>query len=146
MKRHNNGHRWTEKELRLLISMHIEGKEYPEIAKHFGVTVGGLHKQLCRLREEGINLPRRRNGHKGGRTNKPWTQEEIEWVIRRRQESATAEQIANELKRSFFGVQGIIHTLRKKGIKVKMLGQGMRRLWSVDSVNAAIAGRGLMEE
>jgi biotin operon repressor len=146
MKTQQHGHRWTEEELRRLISMWLEGSEHEEIQKEFNCSRAAITKIVLRLRRDGVPLPRKIAGHKAGRANKPWTQSEVEFLVRRRNESISAEQIAVELDRSFFAVQGMIGTLRKHGVRVRMLGSGVRKLWNAESLKGAIAGRGLLDE
>jgi transposase len=138
-----HAHRWTEPELREFIGMYMRSVDVQTVANHFGVTVASCAKIAGRLRKEGVPLPRRTAGHIAGRRNQPWTQEEIEYLVRRRKDRATAEEIALELNRSFHGVQGMILTLRKEGVDVGMLGSGVRRLWSPERLSMACAGRGL---
>ena len=143
MKTQQHGHRWTEQELRTIISMWLNDVEFDEITARVNCSRAALQKVVQRLRKEGVPLPRRKNGHRAERVNKPWTQEEVEYLVRRRNENVSAEQIASELDRSFLGVQGMIQTLRKEGVSVKMLGNGVRRLWNVESLKMACAGRKL---
>lgn len=74
---------------------------------------------------------------------KPWTQSEVEYVIRRRNDKISAEQIAEELDRTFLGVQALIQKLRKEDVPIRMLGSGKRRLWDVSALKAACVGRSL---
>lgn len=138
-----HGHRWTDEELKTLIAMWFGGKEFDEMAAVLGTTRFALNKQICRMRKEGIPLPRRTQGHKAGRRNTPWTQEEVEYLVRRREQKATAEDIATELDRTFFGVQGMIAKLRTEDVPVPMLGNGIRKLWCPEKLKIACAGRGL---
>lgn len=138
-----NDRRWTEAEIRKFIGMWLSGAELDGIAEHFGSTRYALNKLAGRLRRDGVPLPRRNAGHRAGRRNKLWTQSEVEFLIRRRNEQATAEQIALELDRSFLAVQGMIQKLRIEGVDVRVLGRGKRRLWDVETLKGAIAGRGL---
>ena len=146
MKKVNNGHRWTEDELRQLIAGWIANESVDELGEKFGCTRYGIRKKIGQLRREGVPIPRRKAGNSASRYNKPWTQEEVEFVVRRRNEKSTTEQIAIELGRSTCGVQGIIQKLRNEGVGIRMLGQGVRRLWCVEKLKAAIAGRGLTED
>lgn len=143
MKKITNGHRWTDGELKQLIGYCYQAKDTSEMASLLNVSRFAINKQISRLRKEGVPIPMRRNGHKAGRHNQPWTQEEIEYLFRRREDSITAEQIAVELDRSILSIQGMIQKLRKEEIPVKMLGQGVRRLWNPDILKIAIAGREL---
>jgi transposase len=138
-----NPNHWKESELRELIALCLQGKETREIAEHFKTTSSNISKMITRLRAEGIPIPRRTAGHKANRHNTPWTQEEVEYVVRRRNERATSEQISIELNRTFYGVQGLILKLRKEGVDIQALGSGQRRLWSVERLQIAIAGRSL---
>lgn len=116
-----------------------------EIASLFNSTSFAINKIVVRLRREGIPLKRRTAGHRTGRVNKLWTQEEVEYVIRRRNDRATVEVIAAELGRSFIGVQNLIQKLRKEDVPIQMLGMGVRRLWNVEALKMAVAGRGLVD-
>ncbi len=136
-----HGHRWTEAEMRELIGMWIGGTPTEEIAQHFGVRPRSISKVAGRLRREGIPLPKRNPGHVAGRYNKPWTQEEVEYLIRRRNERANAQQIAEELDRTHNGVAAMIYKLRGEGVNVRLIGHGTRRLWNAESLRAAMAGR-----
>lgn len=138
-----NDRRWTEPEMRQFIGLWLAGTELDEIAKTFGSTRYALNKLAGRLRRDGVPLPRRNAGHRAGRRNKLWTQSEVEFLIRRRNEQATAEQIALELDRSFLAVQGMIQKLKIEGVDVRKFGQGKRRLWDAETLKGAIAGRGL---
>jgi biotin operon repressor len=138
-----NDRRWTEEEIKKFIGLWLGGKELDDIALEFGSTRYAINKLAGRLRRDGIPLPRRNAGHRAGRRNKLWTQSEVEFLIRRRNEQATAEQIALELDRSFLAVQGMIQKLRLEGVRVRKLGNGKRRLWDAESLKGAIAGRGL---
>ncbi len=138
MKLQNNGHKWTEKEIILLMSMWNDNKNIIEIANQFDVTPRGINKQITRMRKDGIKIPRRNAGHQADCFNKPWTQSEVEYVLRRRKELVNTETIGQELGRSFLAVQGLIQKLRKEGVKVQMLGNGARKLWNVDSINNQI--------
>lgn len=136
-----HGHRWTEAEMREFIGMWISEKPTEEIAAHFGVTARSICNLSQRVRRQGVPLPRRKQGHIAGRRNLPWTQEEAEYLVRRRNERATAEQIAKELNRTHNGIAGMIERLRREGVNVRMLGKGTRRLWSAEAMRAAMAGR-----
>lgn len=145
MKRQDHGHRWTDAKLRKLIGLWMSGVDTKEVAAALGTTAHAVNKLVTRLRSEGIPLPRKTAGHKAGRSNAPWTQEEVEYLVRRRNDRVTAEQIGLELGRSWLAVQGMIALLRKEGVAVPMLGNGVRRKWNPDSLKMAIAGRGLTE-
>lgn len=127
--KHRNGHRWTTEELKRLMELWA------------GSTEHAVLKIVQRLRADGIPLSRRTKGHKHGRSNKPWTQEEIEYLFRRRLAGATDEEIAVDLGRSWSAVQNMVHVLRKRGAPVAMKGNGVRRLWSVSALIGADAGR-----
>lgn len=136
-----SGHRWTDKEIKKLMGLWLEETDIEEIANTFGTTFYAINKQITRMRQEGIPMPRRNAGNYAGRNDKPWTQEEIEYLIRRREDQINAEAIARELDRSFLGVQAMIRKLRQEGVPIKMLGNGVRRLWSPERARLAIAGR-----
>lgn len=140
------GHRWTDAELTNLVADWCSGMAIEEIASKFGMTCRGINTQITRMRRNGIPVPRRINGHKAGRSNQPWTQEEIEYLVRRRAERATVEQIGSELDRTFLAVQGMVRTLIREGVQIPMFGSGVRRLWDPQKVSEAIIGRGLVPE
>lgn len=127
-----HGHRWTQEELARLMRMWDEDKPLVEIAAELKVTAFAVNKIVLRLRKEGVPLRRRTNGHKYGRSNKLWSQAEIEYLFRRRKEKATAEEIGHELGRSVYAVNAMITKLRQEQVNVPMLGQGVRRLWSAE--------------
>lgn len=135
-----HAHRWTEEEMRELIGMWLSGKPVEEMALRFDVRPRSIMRLAGRIRREGVPLPKR-GGHIAGRRNKPWTQEEVEFLVRRRNERANAQQIADELDRSHCAVSAMISKLRQEGVNVRLLGQGTRKLWSASSLRAAMAGR-----
>jgi transposase len=141
----NTGHRWTEEEMRTLIGKWLAGESIADIAQHFNTSVSAISKMTVRIRREGVPLPRRLQGHKPGRHNAPWTQEEVEFLVRRRNEGITAEVIGTELKRSMYSINGMMQVLRKEGVTVPMLGQGMRRLWSAEKLKISVVGRDVVE-
>lgn len=137
------GHRWTTEEIRTLMKM-WEAEDQPDvaaIAAALGSTESACYKMVVRLRREGIPLRRQRRGHVPGRTNRLWTQEEIEYLFRGRLAGRTVEEIAHDLDRTVGACQSMIQTLRKSGVPVAMLGQGVRRLWDPEAIKAATAGR-----
>lgn len=146
VKKTNTGHRWTDTELKKLIGLWLEGRELEDIAKEFNTTRFAINGAILRMRRDGIPIPRRNQGHKAGRRNQLWTPQETEYLVRRRNDKATAEQIAVELDRSFLAVQSMIRVLRGEGVPVKMLGNGARRLWNPQDLKIAIAGRGLVQQ
>jgi len=136
-------HRWSDEELKNLLSLWLAGTELDDIAHIFSVSRYAINKQIHRLRVNGVPVPRRKNGMKAGRHNQLWTQEEIEYLVRRRNEKATTEALGVELGRSFLAVQSMIQELRRQGVSIRMLGHGHRRLWNSDRLREAIVGRGL---
>lgn len=143
MSKFNNGHRWSEAEMREFIGLWMSNADILDMAKLFSVRPRTLYRLAGRLRREGIPLPKRKQGHVAGRHQKPWTQEEVEYLVRRRNDRANSQQIAEELDRTQNAVAAMIDKLRKEGVNIRMLGQGSRKLWSAASLRAAIAGRGL---
>lgn len=136
-----HGHRWTEAEMREFIGMWMRGDDSDAIASHFKVTQRTVYKLAQRIRREGVPLPKRNQGHIAGRHNKPWTQEEVEYLVRRRNDRANAAEIGKELDRTHAAVAGMIGKLRQEGVNVRMLGHGVRRLWNPASIRLAMAGR-----
>lgn len=131
---HYKGHRWTNDELRLIMKMWAEDVPLTEIAEATNSTTVAILCQVQRMRKNGIPLKRRDKGHVQGRTNTPWTQGEVEYLLRRRRERATSESIAIELNRSANAVDGMIGRLRREGLTVNMRGKGVRRLWDAESL------------
>lgn len=125
-----NGHRWTNEQIRTLMSLWDKEQPISEIASQLSVSKNATQKMITRLRGEGIPLKRRTRGHIAGHRNNPWSQSQIEYLIRRRMERATSEEIANELDRSIYGVSAMIQTLRKEGVRVAAFGSGCRRKWN----------------
>lgn len=134
-----HGHRWTNEELKTLMRLWDEGVEIEEIAKGIGVSRYAVSKLVLQLRRNGIPLKRRVRGHRAERANQLWTQAEVEFLIRRRSEKATAEQIGTEMNRSFTAVQSMIARLRRESINVQMLGAGVRKLWNPEILRAQFA-------
>ena len=129
--------------MREFIGLWIGGEPTDKIAARFNVTTRSISKMAGRLRRDGIPLPKRQHGHIAGRHQKPWTQEEVEYLVRRRNERANAALIGGELDRTHSAVSAMIAKLRSEGVNVRLIGHGTRRLWSAESLRAAIAGRGL---
>lgn len=138
-----HAHRWTDTELKVLIAMWTSDKPIDEIASHFGVTRHAINAQVWRMRAQGVPIPRRTAGTKLGRAYANWTQEEIEFLVRRRRDGATAEQIGVELARSFCAIQAMVQTIRKQGVDIPMFGSGKKRLWSAANLQVAISARHL---
>lgn len=142
---HSKGHRWTNEELKVLSAMWVAGKSVQAIGDALEVSAYAVGKMVVRMRDQGIPLPRRNAGHVAGRRNEPWSQSEVEYVVRRRQERATGEQIALELQRSISGVFGMIQRLRKDGVDVPMLGQGVHKKWDANTLKAALVGGNVVQ-
>ncbi len=121
-------HRWTDDELKRLMSMWLRGDELDIIAVAFGITPRGVNRQIQRMRANGIPLPR-----------------QVEYLVRRRNDRASLEMIANELDRTFYAVQGMVEKLKQDGVLVRQFGQGRRRLWDPERLKSAIAARGLSD-
>lgn len=136
-----HGRRWSEAQIRELIGLWLNERPTEEIASHFDMTARSVLKLVQRLRNQGIPLPKRAQGNFVGRHSKPWTQEEAEYLVRRRNDRANAAQIAAELGRTHNSVAAMIGKLRQEGVNVRYLGHGTRRLWNAESLRAAIAGR-----
>jgi predicted transcriptional regulator len=133
---HYKGHRWTQDEIVSLMGMWQEGKHPTEIADKLNVTPFAVSRMIVKLRKNGIPLERRRRGHVAGRANTLWTHAEIEYLIRRRRERATMDEIASELGRTHHAVQAMIQKLRSEDVPVPMYGMGVRRLWDPNSLRA----------
>lgn len=128
------GHRWTTDEIKTLMQYWAAGISMPEIANKLNCTQYALLKQIQRLRKQGIPLERRRNGNIAAKSHANWTQGDVEFLIRRRKENATAEDIGRELGRTPNAVQAMIQKLRSEEVNVPMLGCGVRRLYNVEEL------------
>ena len=144
MIKERHGHRWTTKELQKLIGMWLREMEVKDICKHFQIAPTGLNKLIQRLRKNGVPLPLRKKGHKPDRYNKPWTQEEVETVVRMRNAGSSTSDIADALERSFYGAQGMILRLKNEDIPIKSFGSGMRKLWDPQRLREACSVRNLV--
>lgn len=133
---HYKGHRWTTEELKTLMALWAEKQDIKSIAEALNVTTASVLKMVVKLRKNGVPLERRKRGHVAGRSNKLWTQGEVEYLIRRRSELATCDSIATELGRTWSAVNAMIGELRKQQVPVAMLGHGVRRLWNAEELKA----------
>lgn len=139
-----HGHRWTTAELQSLIGAWLRGESTANICKMFSLSESGLNKLVQRLRKDGIPLPERRRGHKAGRRNCPWTQGEIETLFRMISSGASTRDVANELDRTFYGVQNMILRLRgAEGVPLAARAHGRARLWDAQSLISGIASGSL---
>lgn len=139
--KHRHGRRWSTEELKKLMTLWSEDVPLEEIASKLEATSHGILRMVQRLRADGIPLKRRVKRHKPGRSNKPWTQEEIEYLYRRRLAGATVEEIASDLGRTWQAAQNMVYKLRSEGVPIAMRGQGVRRLWSAEALKGAATGR-----
>lgn len=128
--------RWTTQEMMSFVADWNLGTDIGEMAQKYDVSPTTIRKRVLRLRQDGVPLPHRRAGHIAGRYNDPWTQADVEYVVRRRKEGISNAAIAVELGRTFCAVQGIVSQLRKEGV-VEKLGSGRKRLWNFDAIKAA---------
>ena len=133
-----NGHRWTNEELTHFTKLWLSKKTSLEVAKELKVSLSAVNKIAVRLRKNGFMLPYRRKGHQAGMNNKLWTQSEVEYLLRRREEGATSEEISSELDRTFYGVLGMLQSLRKHDINYKRIGSGKRKLWDTEKIQLAL--------
>lgn len=133
---HYKGHRWTTDEMRVLMARWEEDVPLLDIAKELNCSDHSVAKKVLQLRKEGIPMKLRHRGHTPGRSNKPWTQPEIEYLWRRRSEKATSEEIAHDLGRTWAAINAMIAKLREEGAPIAMRGNGVRRLWSAEALKA----------
>lgn len=131
---HYKGHRWTTEELRKLMQLWAAKEDLNVIVGLLNSTEAAVLKMVQKLRKNGVPLERRDRGHVAGRSNKPWTQGEVEYLLRQRVQKATSEDIAIELGRSRSAVNAMIAIMRNQGVPVAMRGNGVRRLWNADSL------------
>ena len=137
---HYKGHRWTNEEIVSLMASWSKGVSPQDIAKRLRVTPYAVAKMVVRLRLNGIPLERRRKGHVLGRYNTPWTQADVEYLLSRRKQRATMDEIATDLGRTHNAIQGMIQRLQQEGVSVPMYGMGVRRLWDPNTLRAILAG------
>ena len=136
--KHGHDHRWTTDELMRLVAHWQSGVSIEEIIEAFNISRSALRMQILRLRQQGVPLDKRRAGNMAGKYAAPWTQSDCEYLMRRRKEGATAEQIATELNRTHSAVQGMVASLRKNGAEIECKGGGRRRLWDVSQLHAMV--------
>lgn len=134
-----NGHRWTMAELSSLMTLWEADEALSEIARKFDSTPNAIRKIVQTLRSNGVPLTRRTKGNISGRSARPWTQGEVEYLLRRRSEKATNEDIGSELGRSECAVGGMIAKLRSEDVPIAMRGNGVRKLWNPNSLKAMSA-------
>lgn len=128
------GHRWTQTEIKKLMRMWADGEPVPEIAKALKTSRAAISKHVVRLRQNGIPLQRRTRGNFAGRSGRAWTAGEIEFLIRRRDEKATSEEIAIAIGRSWQAVSAMIYKLRCENVPIAMRGSGVRRLYDLEAL------------
>jgi len=132
----DTSHRWTTEELMRFVAEWNLGTPIAEMVTIFNCGPTAIRAQVVRLRQQGVPLPRRRAGNMAGKYGIPWTQADVEYLIRRRKEGATGEAIAVELGRTFHSIQGMAQNLRKNGV-IEPKGAGRRRLWDLQAVRAS---------
>jgi len=135
----NNGHRWTNEEIKGLMKMWAADMPVQEIATLLKSTKFAIQKMVTRLRQEGVPLKRRTRGRIAGRKGNPWSQSQIEYLLKRREQRATAEEIADDLGRTVISINAMLQTLRKEGINVPVFGSGCRRKWNPVIAMASMA-------
>lgn len=134
--KHNYGHRWTNQQIKQLMQSWENGDSLANISESLQLTQNSISKMVVRLRQQGIPLKRRARGHVAGRSNTLWSQSEIEYLIRRRNDKATTEQIGIELGRTFNAVNAMVHKLRHEQVPIAMMGSGCRKLWDSNLLKA----------
>jgi biotin operon repressor len=132
---HFTGHRWTEEEIKTLIKKWEEGYSIDEIGVLLNSTRVAILKQVQLLRKNGIPLKRRKSGNPGNK-HAQWTQGDVEYLLRRRNEKATSEEIGIELGRTPNAVDAMIGKLRKQSVNIAMRGQGVKRLYNIEALKA----------
>lgn len=133
---HYTGHKWTNDELKKLMKLWADDIPLDTIASELNSTSKAILKQIQRMRTNGIPLKRRTNGHQDGVRSTLWTQGEIEYLLRRRNEKATSEEIGSEIGRTPNAVDGMIQKLRKENVPIAMKGNGVRKLWNAEHLKA----------
>jgi len=134
--KHFTGHRWNDKEIKLLMELWQKDKTTSQIAKALNCSEYAILKQARRLRDLGIPLKKRKAGNKPDNASEKWTKGEIEYLIRRRNEKATNEEIGNELQRSWDAIQAMIYKLRNAGVSIAMRGNGVSRKYDIEAAKA----------
>lgn len=132
------GHRWSNDELKQMMAMWAADDSVDAIATALNSSRTAVLKMVQKLRKNGIPLKRRTPGNNASRAWKPWTQEEISFLIRRRGEKATVDQIAFELGRTVNAATQMIQVLRRNDVPVPMFGQGVRRLWDANELRVIV--------
>lgn len=131
-----NGHRWTMVELSRLMELWQDGTPQRDIATQLETTPGAIRHVVQRLRTGGVPLTRRTKGNVAGRSQRPWTQGEVEYLMRRRADKAVNEEIGIELGRSESAVGGMVRKLRSEQVPIAMRGNGVRRLYDPERLKA----------
>lgn len=132
------GHRWTNAQVAKLIKLWNDGVPIPDIAKKLDSSPCAIGTMVRRLRHYGIEMEKRTRGHRKGDLNSRWTQKDIDWLLKRRQEGATINQMAEELGRTVHSVAGMTLKLRKMGAPVGQHNSGITKLWSVEAIKAKL--------
>lgn len=136
-KKGNHGHRWTDEEMKVLIEGWNLDVPHGDLAEQLNVTPHAVRTMVVRLRRMGIPLKKRTRGNIAGRLNQLWSQSEIEYLARRRNDGALLEEIASEMGRSFGGVQSMAGKLRNKhGVPIRANGQGRKALYDTEALRA----------
>ena len=134
---HYKGHRWTNEELLLLMKLWDGDESLKSIAEKLDSSEYAIAKQVVRMRQQGIKIRKRKSGNKAGRHAQKWTQGEVEYLVRRREEKATNDEISSELGRSWNAIQAMIYKLRhEEKINIPMRGHGVSRLWNAEELRA----------
>lgn len=129
--KHKHGHKWTDNEIEQLLDLWISDKTKEEIANEMNTTIAALNCFTKRLRKQGVPFPRRKAGHKRGISNRYWTQEDVDYLMRRRMQGISHEQIAKELDKTFLSVQSMTHKIRREGINFALrFASGQKKLWN----------------
>lgn len=137
---------WTQDDLTKLVGLWCSHVPVEEIASTFGVSRVAVNKMVTKLRQGGIPIPRRKAGTRPNRHFQQWTQQEVEYLVRRLAHRDTHERIALDLGRTHQAVQMMAGKLRSEGAPVKKLRGGRARLWDAEAINIAIAGKGLIND
>lgn len=127
-----HAHRWTTDELKQLMSLWQSNESADDISALMGHSVHTINRMVGRLRKQGIPLKNHECGARKHRSYHAWSQGECEYLVRRRSDGATTEEIAIELNRTYAAVCGMIQQLRKGDVQLRRLGSGRHAFYDLD--------------
>jgi biotin operon repressor len=100
---------WSSEDDARLISLWVEEKTMPEIARRVGRTIAAVNLRINHLRRSGHDVANRVSG-------RAWTEHEEQRLCDLWLEGATLAGIGHALSRSIGSVAGKVNTLRERGV------------------------------